>query len=763
MHLLTSLARRAIRTSKEHWQLFNALRNVSLSTSFSQKGLLSDQVIVVTGAGQGIGEATSRLLASQGALLVLSDLDAEKCQRVANSINLAIQEQSGSTDRLCAVAVPGDVTKLGFPDSLIKETIENFGRINHIVNNAGYCFDGMLHRMSDDQWDLIQSVHTTAPFRIVRAAAPYMRLKDGQPRSIVNVSSTSGLHGNVGQANYATAKSGILGLTKTIAKEWGSSFGVRANSVAFGLIDTRLTRTKSDVYNGKAKEGKIWVEGAGEVKLGIPLPPGGEKERDEERRKVIPLGRVGNVDEAAGAICFLVSPWARPNVRYSGALGLSLIFSSFVLLSAGTFYAFSLYGPQLEKRLGYTASQTAAVASSSNLGVYLTGPIWGLLVDRVNPRWLFFIAALFISTGYALASYSCQGSFGPSISYLLLCLFYFIIGVGSGGAYHTGLATNLRNWPPNFRGLAIGIPVAVFGLCGFICAAVGRAFFSYSLSIPKGSELMGAGGGDAGSLDVPAFLAFLGIQGFIVNFIAAFVLTDIRHLRPGVISIDPPYQPRPVLASSNDDMNVSTPPRRPPSNVMSSPVMVDEEEEVDESVPFIQSAGSFRRGWTFPNLGEEEAKEDEEEDLLCFTQVDSYLLVLIMFAVTGTGLMVFNNIGTVILSLFPPKTPTTDPSFQATQSLHVTILSVSGFAGRLATGALSDHLASSSTFFVRRAAWAPMPCIIMLLGSVMAMRVTAIEDLVAVSIVIGIAYGAVWTLVPVLVNEFFGSKRFGFH
>lgn len=115
-----------------------------------------------------------------------------------------------------------------------------FGKINHIVNNAGFTFDKMLHTTPDETFDIIMKIHVRAPFRLIRQAAPYFRLKPEQRenRSIINVSSTSGLHGNVGQANYAAAKAAVIGLTKTIAKEWGP-FGVRANTVAFGLIHTR--------------------------------------------------------------------------------------------------------------------------------------------------------------------------------------------------------------------------------------------------------------------------------------------------------------------------------------------------------------------------------------------------------------------------------------------------------------------------------------------------------------------------------------------
>jgi 3-oxoacyl-[acyl-carrier protein] reductase len=161
---------------------------------------------------QGIGEAAVRLLAQHGASVIVSDLDSNKCDAVASSINAA----GGS-----AISVPGDMTNPDFPSQLVKESVGfSNGVLNHIVNNAGFCNDRFLHKMSDKQWQSIQDIHTTAPFRLIRAAAPHMRLKDGIRRSVTNISSTSGLHGNIGQANYATAKAGIVGLTKTVAKEW---------------------------------------------------------------------------------------------------------------------------------------------------------------------------------------------------------------------------------------------------------------------------------------------------------------------------------------------------------------------------------------------------------------------------------------------------------------------------------------------------------------------------------------------------------------
>lgn len=191
-----------------------------------------------------------------------------------------------------------------FTDKLVKEASAfGDGKIHHIVNNAGYTWDGVIHKTSDKQWETIIALHATAPFRLVRAAAPYFRVKDGEPRSVVNVSSTSGVHGNAGQANYAVAKAGVTGLTKTIAKEWGPAFGVRANTVAFGYISTRLT---------DAKEKGAFVEGPGgeKIALGVPgrgAPAKGSKEA-EAAHADIPLRRPGTATEAASAILAVASP-----------------------------------------------------------------------------------------------------------------------------------------------------------------------------------------------------------------------------------------------------------------------------------------------------------------------------------------------------------------------------------------------------------------------------------------------------------------------
>ena len=258
--------------------------------------LFQDQVVVVTGAGRGIGAATARLFAAHGARVVVNDLDEGPARETVSDIYAAGGE---------AHAIPGSVTEDGFAEDLLGQAVAHFGKLNVLVNNAGFLWDGMLHTMTDEQWLRIMEMHTFAPFRLIRAAAPYLRepakqeLAAGEPfsqnRCIINVSSTSGLHGNVGQANYATAKMGVVGLTKTVAKEWGR-FGVRCNAVAFGFMDTRMTRPKED---GETVE----IDGHA-IAQGIP-----EAARDRAFT-ANPLGRPGTAEEAAGGIVLMASPLA---------------------------------------------------------------------------------------------------------------------------------------------------------------------------------------------------------------------------------------------------------------------------------------------------------------------------------------------------------------------------------------------------------------------------------------------------------------------
>lgn len=255
-------------------------------------GLLDNKVAIITGSGRGIGAAAAKLFAEHGAKVVVSDIDPEPANQTADAIKAA----GGA-----ALALKVDVTRDADIEELIGQTVSQFGGIDILVNNAGYTWDGMMHKMSDDQWDAMIAVHLTAPFKIIRAAVPYMRelaKKEkeangfAQPRKIVNVSSTTGTRGNVGQVNYSAGKAGIIGLTKTLAKEWGP-FNIQVNAVAFGWIDTRLTQSES-IGEFTEREGR-------HIKLGIP-----DQIRDLSVM-MVPMGRAGTPQEAAGALLFFAS------------------------------------------------------------------------------------------------------------------------------------------------------------------------------------------------------------------------------------------------------------------------------------------------------------------------------------------------------------------------------------------------------------------------------------------------------------------------
>lgn len=254
-------------------------------------GLLAGQVAIITGSGQGIGASAALQFAKEGAKVVVTDIDAAKANAVVAQITNELKGE--------ACAINGDIMDPEFPQKLIEQTVQKYGKVNIIVNNAGFTYDGVIHKMSDKQWDTMLVVHNTAPFRMTRAVAKYWRTKDiSEPKVMINVSSTSGLHGNFGQINYATAKAGIVGLTKTVCKEWGP-FNVRCNTVAFGYIDTRLTRAKEDGAT-------VMVDGK-PVALGIP---GAKPGTSAKGLADIPLGRGGTPDEAAASILLLASPLA---------------------------------------------------------------------------------------------------------------------------------------------------------------------------------------------------------------------------------------------------------------------------------------------------------------------------------------------------------------------------------------------------------------------------------------------------------------------
>ena len=254
-------------------------------------GVLDDKVAIVTGSARGIGRATAELLSEHGARVLINDLDGDVAEQTAGEIG-------GET-----VVYAGDLTKPGAPDELIKTAVDAWGKLDIVVNNAGYTRDDVIHRMTDEEFQAMLDIHTIVPFRVLRAAAPHMREPAKKERDegvevfrkIVNVTSISGTMGNAGQANYSSAKAGVVGLTKTLAKEWGG-FKINVNAVAFGYIETRLTAYKED--------SNVMEIGGEKVQLGIP---------DQMRQMApvtIPLGRPGTPEEAAGGVFLLCTPWS---------------------------------------------------------------------------------------------------------------------------------------------------------------------------------------------------------------------------------------------------------------------------------------------------------------------------------------------------------------------------------------------------------------------------------------------------------------------
>ena len=257
-------------------------------------GKLDGKVAIVTGSGRGIGAEIAAKLASDGAAVVVNDLDEGPAKDTAAAI-----EAAGGR----AVAVPGDVTAAGFAERFTQAAVDSFGGLDIIVNNAGYTWDSVIQKMTDEQWDAILDVHLKAPFRVLRAAQPIISgfvkraRASGEPvpcRKVVNISSIAGLGGNAGQANYAAAKAGVTGLTRALAKEWGR-YNVTVNTVAFGLIQTRLTQAPAD---GGAT---ITVQGR-DIRVGVN--PGLLAAMEQ----LIPLGRAGTPADAAGAVYLLCIP-----------------------------------------------------------------------------------------------------------------------------------------------------------------------------------------------------------------------------------------------------------------------------------------------------------------------------------------------------------------------------------------------------------------------------------------------------------------------
>jgi 3-oxoacyl-[acyl-carrier protein] reductase len=255
---------------------------------------LASKTALVTGAGRGIGRAIAMTLAEYGASVVVNDLDAGPAYETETFIRIA-----GGT----AASLPGDITDPAFPQRMVDAAIERFGSLDIIVNNAGYTWDNVIQKMTDEQFQTMLDVHLVAPFRILRAASAWLRetakreTAEGRRvmRKVVNITSVAGIDGGPGQAAYSSAKAGVIGLTKTLAKEWGR-YNINVNAVGFGIVETRLVQA-------------ITPDGAAAIEVhGRKIPVGAQQKTLDWAKAACPLGRLGTPEEAASAVLFFCSP-----------------------------------------------------------------------------------------------------------------------------------------------------------------------------------------------------------------------------------------------------------------------------------------------------------------------------------------------------------------------------------------------------------------------------------------------------------------------
>lgn len=375
----------------------------------------------------------------------------------------------------------------------------------------------------------------------------------------------------------------------------------------------------------------------------------------------------------------------------------SLVWASLAMATAGSGYMFSLYGPQLKASKGMSQFQISFVATCTNSGLFLTGPLFGYLVDRYykHSHFLFLIAASLIALGYILTALEFAGVL-PHTHYLITSLYFLLIGVGSSACYHKSLSTNIRNWPAQYRGLAIGVPVSAFGLSAFIFSKIASLFFYNQDHADH----------DRPILNVTLLLLFVGITGFVVNLAMVFLLKDLSSAAAGGAV---------VLERSSEELDSTSP-------LVDSSVGEEEVGEEGEVPGSGEQEGLVRGGGNHDQSFSNHQQQQQEVDISCFNQLDAYLLGLVMLSICGIGLMQTNNIGFILVSLFPESVTASDPAVQAAQNLHVSVISTCNFAGRLLCGFFSDFFFKKRRLFCNfsapRIIWPLFASIFMLLGSI---------------------------------------------
>ncbi|KAH6581736.1 hypothetical protein BASA61_008955 [Batrachochytrium salamandrivorans] len=446
-------------------------------------------------------------------------------------------------------------------------------------------------------------------------------------------------------------------------------------------------------------------------------------------------------------------------------LMLALFSSCMIMLTSGTAYLFSLYGPQLSAELNLTQSEIAFIAICGNIGIFISGPLMGALADkyRSRPQLLVLAGGFTIGAGYILVASIYYGRIAQP-HFIVVALIFLFIGFGSAACYHSALATNYRIWPAQHRGFVIGVNVAFFGLSAFAFANMAGLF----PMVDKNKSATG--------LDVAAYLEAVGLICILLNIFGAATMVspinvESRLIMPGSPSYTPRFYSARDINSSPNQSTLSLQQGEHPSSE-TTPLMhgytrfdscdhvsidarlqtiADPDNLMSDAADDHHSDMSPLVSESFPTL--------EIEDISCFSFSDAYILAAIMLILIGVCLMYYNNVGAVILSLSPNDQDSSHPDVHLAQRINVTLLALLSFCSRIVIGIAADH--SFRKLAVPHAVWLLSAVLMATVASVVLTLSTTLQQVLAGSILFGISFGTTWTIMPVLVGEYFGFKNFG--
>ncbi|RUS35021.1 major facilitator superfamily domain-containing protein [Jimgerdemannia flammicorona] len=392
------------------------------------------------------------------------------------------------------------------------------------------------------------------------------------------------------------------------------------------------------------------------------------------------------------------------------------------MVTAGTLYMFSLYGQQFSEKLHYTQTQTNFVAVAGNYGMYLSGPVWGWAVDVLGPQKGCLLAAIFMSIGYiAMALTYNQSLFSDSFGFM--SIYFAVVGMGSTCSYMSTISTLAKTFTNNSRGVAFGVPIAIYGLSAFIWTTVGHFFFVSA----------------SGTLNIYPFLLFLAVATSAINLNSAIAFGNLTFSAEDQKGKAPEPDAVVVVAQAPSVSRAKPQTSRASTPTESTPLVIEDEIYVQEDLVVAQIYGDpDMSGFAF----------------LKHSEVMAFILSFIFFS--GPGLMIINSVGAIISSLYNITDDAT--SLASLQSTHVSIISIMSCTGRVGAGVVSDflkhrHISRLWSYLAFGAVMFVGQC----LGAVFVDRV---ERLPWLTVLVGLAYGGVFSVAPTITAEFWGTRRF---